>query len=525
MEFMKLRTAYNGAEYGRETLENILDMIRNMPDKKALFDGGNTLLHLASEMLHLSAVQYLLESGCDPNINNSSEKTPLMLVAGQKQLLLTRPAETAYKITMALLDAGANAAVKDKNGDLSYLVAAKAGNGEFIKALFDKGIRISRADERGNNGIHLLIESLYSHINNHRLAVERYKKSESAGASPETLEHYKHLVDEYGKKMDFYLNEAFVGVKALFDSGVDPDDKNSMGETAHVLAERRGAKKIGALLKGNLSDGGPNEELFAKAGGLTMVRAASGGDHEAIRALVGLGADVNALEDLYGYGERSPLAEACRNCDPGTARLLLELGADPGLKTGEGRTAITWLRGGKDPYSFSESHPSMIIDFMVASGMDINASVDDLSNTLLTWALRDSSDMETFSTRETLRWYVIKSAIGHNADVNKSNILGQTPVMLACAGNPSHGMRMADDIQILLLEKGAHAAAKDKDGNTPLIYAAGNSNAKAAKEMAENLFDFGDPQAGAVNNAGKSALDIAAEKNNDMLVKLLLSRM
>ncbi|MCL2334149.1 MAG: ankyrin repeat domain-containing protein, partial [Candidatus Methanoplasma sp.] len=176
--------------------------------------------------------------------------------------------------------------------------------------------------------------------------------------------------------------------------------------------------------------------------------------------------------------------------------------------------------------NFEKKNPTRIIDAMVASGMDINAFVNDRSDTLLMWALRDSNgDMEMFVTRETLRWYVVNSAISHGADVNRSNIDGQTPLMLSCIGDPNYSMRMADEIQMLLLQKGANIAARDKNGNTPLIYVANNSNAKAAKEMAENLFDFGDPQAGAVNNAGKSALDIATEKNNEMLVKLLLKNM
>mgnify|MGYP003701849099 CR=1 FL=1 len=122
-----------------------------------------------------------------------------------------------------------------------------------------------------------------------------------------------------------------------------------------------------------------------------------------------------------------------------------------------------------------------------------------------------------FLMRETLRWLLVNAAIVHRADVNKSNIQGQTPLMLASGANPARDMRMGDEIQDLLLENGANVAAKDKNGNTPLIYAAQNIG-QSAKDMAENLLDFGDPLVDHVNNAGKSALDYATEKNNEMLV-------
>ena len=524
MEFMKIVMAYNEIQYGKETLDNVLEMIKQMPDKKASFDNGRTLLHLASQMLHPSAVKYLLAEGCDPNSKNSSGDTPLILVARQKQLLYIRPENSAYEVTCALIDGGANAALKDNRGEMIYLIAAKNGNGEMIKALHDKGVRITRADDSGNNGFHFLIESLYNPMNDFRLAEKRYNEEAPGGVLTAGKEFIKQNMETSRKTMEFYLNEAFIGAQAFLDAGVDPEDKNNMGETAHVLAERRGAKKIGALLKGEIGgDGGEDADLKIKAGGLTIGKAAFKGDHEAIRALVKLGNDINAFEDVNGYGDSTPLAEACRNCDAGTVKLLLELGADPNMKRGDGKTAITWLKG--NSYGIKDGCPSAIIDIMVAAGMDINATVDDQSNTILTWALQDNFDLEMSTINETLRWYVVKSAIGHKADVNRTNLQGQTPLMLACKGDPNYNMKRADEIQMMLLEKGARIDATDKNGNTPLMYAANNSNAKASRDMAENLLDFGDPKANAVNNAGKTALDIATGLNNEMLVKLLLKNM
>ena len=81
-----------------------------------------------------------------------------------------------------------------------------------------------------------------------------------------------------------------------------------------------------------------------------------------------------------------------------------------------------------------------------------------------------------------------------------------------------------ENLIISFLESGASVSGKDLEGNTALHYAAMNSSGGDAKTAAELLLDFGaDPSA--VNNRGKSPLDIATENKNEALVKLLLSKM
>ena len=57
--------------------------------------------------------------------------------------------------------------------------------------------------------------------------------------------------------------------------------------------------------------------------------------------------------------------------------------------------------------------------------------------------------------------------------------------------------------------------------NTLLHYIAAGST-RGLKEAAALVMDFGSPDVNAVNNEGKTALDIATEKNNETLVKFLL---
>jgi ankyrin repeat protein len=91
--------------------------------------------------------------------------------------------------------------------------------------------------------------------------------------------------------------------------------------------------------------------------------------------------------------------------------------------------------------------------------------------------------------------------------------------MWACAQD----FDMMENVQLALLEQGAEVAAADQNGDTALHYAARNGDKNGAKILCDMLLEFG-ALTGAVNNAGQTALDIAAAADNEPLVKLLLAK-
>ena len=130
--------------------------------------------------------------------------------------------------------------------------------------------------------------------------------------------------------------------------------------------------------------------------------------------------------------------------------------------------------------------------------------------------------------------------IENGADVNTVNLQGQTPAMNLYGGcfwngnisriailprsYPYEGRYCTEkdaDMLETLLEAGADVNAKDKWGNTLLHYIAGSSQ-RGAKEAVGLVMDFGKPDVNAVNNEGKTVLDIATEKNDEALIKFLL---
>ena len=71
------------------------------------------------------------------------------------------------------------------------------------------------------------------------------------------------------------------------------------------------------------------------------------------------------------------------------------------------------------------------------------------------------------------------------------------------------------------LKLGQTSMSRTKWGNTLLHYIAGSSM-RGSKEATELVMEFGTPDVSAVNNEGLTALDIAAKKNDETLVKFLL---
>jgi ankyrin repeat protein len=261
---------------------------------------------------------------------------------------------------------------------------------------------------------------------------------------------------------------------------------------------------------------------------MTVHQAAEKGDAEAIAAIAKTGADLNALkdDDEHHSGDSlagcTALAIACAYLQGKAVESLLANGADPSFKDGKGRTALTYLISGLQASLhsgvFNENRIPQIIKDMAAAGMNINETVNDDADTLLILACK-SLRGRSYNNR-SVKGDIIDTALALKADLNLANRFGETALMHASARD----FDLMENVQIALLEGGADTAAADQNGDTALHYAAHNDDKNGAKTLCEMLLEFG-AAADAVNNAGKTALDIAAETGNEPLVKLLLAKM
>ncbi|MFZ7972934.1 ankyrin repeat domain-containing protein [Fusobacterium watanabei] len=467
-----------------ESREEVLEYYRtaDIEEKDSV---QSSLLHIAAEHGDSLAIEVLLNRGMDANIENSEAERPLHhLAEGTRHI---NNGEEIAKCAELLLDAKASILRKDRFGRTAVILAAKNGYYEILKVFIDRGLKLSLKDSEGNSALHIACQ---------------------------------YFSDYDEENADRY----FKTIKYLLEAGLDPNEKNNDDETATDIAIKRCNKKITALLLGNYDEENPNE-LLIQTGGLSLHRAIEKKDYEAVNALIKLGADVNAFseEEDTLFKEMTPLGIAFYMFDEYSVKALLEAGADVNLKTTAENTALGEILGYmKDNYFSFDKIPLIekLLKLLVDNGLKINDTVDSKENTAFIKACK-SIDENNLSNGKTLAAVVAKFLLKENCDVNLTNLDGQTALMFLCASRDVE----SQDLQIQVLEAGADIEATDKNGNTPLIYAAKNRNASIGKEMAELLFDFGDPKLGHVNNDGKTALEIATDLNNEEFVKFLLIKM
>jgi ankyrin repeat protein len=115
-------------------------------------------------------------------------------------------------------------------------------------------------------------------------------------------------------------------VDILIKAGADPKVKDRNGYTAFAIAALGGQFDMAeTLLKYSDVNGADSY------GNTLLMAATTTGETEAIRWLVGKGADVNKVSQLE-YGGRTALVSAAEVGAVESARTLLELGANPHLK-------------------------------------------------------------------------------------------------------------------------------------------------------------------------------------------------
>lgn len=504
MELYQLRKMY-----GHCSLGEILEVYKTISlDAVDEFDENNTPLHLACKYADVEAVGILLKRGMLSGVVNKYARLPLHMLArleGERDIAIAGGKVRAC--ADLLFAAKASATRRDDNGLTPSLEAAALGRHELLESAITHDVRLTATDSRGNTALHLVCKQVGSVLEMLQWAEDAVEKITDSYTEDRKEQLYAER-DKCKKR----ANDYFLSAKVLLEGGLDADEKNNSGETALDIAVESNAKEIAALLNGySLEENSSN-----------IYKAIESRDYEALTALCQTGDTINGVCDDEGeFTGMTPLAMACYLLDRRLVEILLSHGAIPGHKDSGGRTAIArWFAYRGDAYfdytKAEQKEPERILQLLLDKGLDVDGFINDKSDTAVLAACREA-DRGTGYNGTRMCYALAEYLIQSGADVNISNIDGITPLMV---------ISMKDDadtrnLQIMLLEAGARVDAIDKDGNTALHYAASNRNAGIGKEMTEMLFDFGCTDTGIVNNAGKTALEIAAEHNNEALVKLL----
>ena len=508
-----------------EKMEKVRELYSLLTDPNADHYGYPILFYPAERGDYIG-VEILLKAGADATYQTENKYTPLHRLAyeGERDYA---PWADEKKVVELLLDAGTSAIRKDCDDMTCAYIAAGRGKFQILQALAEAGKKMDLTCRNGRIPLHEACN---------------YSKSAASSFFEYTKPKYDEIMAQEGDGNEFndrMLNDRkasqqaqydsdkakmdsyFETVKCLMDSGMDPEQKDDYGETAKRIALECKDIRISALLNGIYTDDDSGDgALQMRAKGMTLMQAVALKEYDAAAAVLELGADLNELcgddkryDGIEVHG-KTPLAVACFLLDMKLISMLLAHGADPNFKDTKGTIPVLHclLTHSANQKIFENKVIENILKEMTENGLNVNQEADEKGNTLLNTACyRVVSQLETKFVQQLLRY---------KADLNIANNDGVTPLMNVCIKDRD----IIEDLQITLLEAGADVSAKDKQGNTPLMYAAQNRSKSMAKNLADMLFEFGNPLPDAVNNDGKSALEFAVDNDNENLVNFLLSK-
>lgn len=445
-------------------------------------------------------VKMLIKAGADVNIIGKdseissspyNKRTPLMIAVAKEYPESTQiednftiEIEIGSELVKNLLDAGADVNAKDEDGWTPLMIAANLDkpNAGIINMLLDAGAN-PNVDVEGLRAIDYLRAN---EIFNDDSTLERLEKMTDKPSSERRIG-----INELSKQI---YRGSVKGVKMLLDAGVNPDIREKETDWTPLMdAVRQGEDHIARLL----IEAGADVNATAASHETALKKALYNDpvDLEIMRILLEAGADINAA-DSYDV---TPLIYAAKKCDSSVIEFLLEYGADPNIerkklkafdyaqsnpllkntKTLKELGKVTAPRGsdwGTSDEAFLEiCEVGYFPDIMTAieNGANINAK-NTQEETLLMKMMNVESPFEQ-----------VKYIIDKGADVNTgTDSIGGNALMRAVSRHEINFENSTKpDIKIikLLIDSGADVNIKDSGGDTPLIYAAYDSDPEIIK--------------------------------------------
>lgn len=487
---------------------------------------GETLLYSACGSTDLETIKVLLQAGADPShssedygdefdgiggISYFGRQSPKfncmhrLCGMGQRGSYSSREKPDLEEIFRLLVDAGVDIHKRTPSGDTPLHGAVTSA--VLTRLLLDAGADANAANNMGNTPLHvaesketmaLLIENGHADINARNKEGEtpllRVLSSYHTDVIMKLLEYRPDctVVDSGGDGV-LHLslrqsNSKPEIIKALLDSGADPNLKNSDGLTP----------------------------LLSITNGLNEA-------DEIMDLLLAAGADINAV-DRDGSTLLSIMiaktSYGVKNKDNNDLRRIIERGASIHTRDFHGRTllhkAVRHTSIGRSSSTFSNPEPGQTrIEFLLGVGLYINVTDYHGNGLIHEMALRADSH-DTFSSSKAISHW--ENIIEMGLDVEQRNHAGRTPLHLLSWSYsderwPNQGQKLPIDF---VISRTKNLNVPDNDGVTPLHVAVTGGEANVKR-----LLDAGaDPTA--VTHDGLNALHIAARCRNSNVVGLLL---
>ena len=403
--------------------EAIRTLLKQKADVNVAHGDGMTALHWAAFNDDVEAATLLLSAGASPKATTRiGAITPLLMACKNGNPAMVK----------ALLDAGADLRVTTADGATPLMTAAISGNADTVALLLQHG-----ADVNATEAAHQQTALMFAAAENRAAVISALA---AHGADLKAATKVVPLEDE---KLD--------------------DNGNPLPKT----------EASGTVTGGNKIMGGMTALLFA----------ARGGHLEAVRALLGAGADVNQLS----AGDRSsPLVIAVSNGHYEVGQFLVDHGADPNLPNVDGLTPlyatidmqyapVSWA---PNPLTVQEKVSHLdLMKALLAHGANPNAKL-----TRKLWFRPTSHNQQWISTVGTTPFWraaqgtdvpAMRALVAGGADPQVRSTAGTTALMVAAglgyAGNFSQNLPDSWLAAVkYCLELGLDINAADNQGYTAL---------------------------------------------------------
>jgi ankyrin repeat protein len=421
-------------------------LLKKGADVNAAEGDGATALHWAVQLEDLESAAALIAAGAKLDAANDLGATPLIVASTNG---------SASAVTL-LLKAGADPNAAPGKRETPLMLAAWSGSTEAVRALVDAGASIdAREPDRQQSA--LMWAASQRHPAVVRLLVSRGADVNAKTAVQPAPGRRAREVTGYTALVFAARSGDVESARALLDAGANADDALDNGLSALTMATVRGHVPLARLLLERGAD--PN----ASGSGYTPLHWAAGswetaftandvttdreGEHdwnalvglkdrrlELVDALLAHGADPNArikttppragatrsptLPELTGA---TPFVLAAMAGDVPVMRRLKQAGADPGLTTGKGSTALMAAAGlgrilGEN--TLPESKLLEAAKLAIELGADVKAA-DGFGNTALHYA--------AYHRLSTL----VQLLVDRGADLEARNMYDETPLWAA----------------------------------------------------------------------------------------------